>query len=180
MEADTTNDSTEKTNDDIEIAIVAAVAANRVIGRDGDLPWYYPEDLRHFKETTIGHPVVMGRRTFEGIVDRLGEPLPERTNIVLTRGGLKSRIATDDVLLVSSVESALDASRKSGTEYAFVIGGATIYDQFLAYADRLVLTEIHDPYEGDVYFPSVDWTAWREVQRDSHENFDFVEYIRRG
>jgi len=158
---------------DIEVALVAAVAENGVIGRDGDLPWHYSEDLAHFKETTMGHPVIMGRRTFEGIVDGLGEPLPGRTNVVLTT---RERAFPEGAVGVGSIGEALDAALATGSDVAYVVGGATVYEQFLPDADRLVLTEVHDEYEGDTYFPEVAWDDWREVSREDLGDLSFVEY----
>jgi len=162
--------------DDVEIVVVAAVAENGVIGRDGAMPWHYPADLRHFKETTLGSPVVMGRRTFESIHDRLGEPLPGRTNVVLTT---RDRQFPDGVVRADSIDSAVGAARRTGSESLYVVGGASVYGQFLPLADRLVLTEIHDRVEGDTYFPDVDWAEWTETDREEREELAFVTYERR-
>jgi dihydrofolate reductase len=161
-----------------EIALIAAVAENGVIGVDGEMPWHLPADLRHFKETTMGHPVVMGRLTYESIAADIGGPLPGRTNIVLSRG---SPDLPAEVVVVDSIQRAVDAAREAAgdTERVYVIGGATIYEQFLPRADRLVLTEIHDAYEGDTRFPSWDRSEWTERSREDHDGFSFVEYDRR-
>ena len=139
------------------VALVAAVAANGVIGRDGDLPWRIPEDLRHFKAVTLGKPVIMGRRTWQSI----GRPLPGRRNIVVTR---------DAGFVAAGVETAasLDAALAmvGDVAEAMVIGGGEIYAQALPRAGRLYLTEIHEDAEGDVHFPPVDRAAWRETARD--------------
>ncbi|MFT4964054.1 MAG: dihydrofolate reductase, partial [Halobacteriales archaeon] len=103
---------------DIEIVVVAAIAENGVIGNDGEMPWYYPEDLRRFKETTIGHPVIMGRHTFESIHDRLGEPLPGRTNVVLTT---TPSLLPDGVVPADSIDAAIQAAAETGSETAYVI-----------------------------------------------------------
>jgi dihydrofolate reductase len=162
-------------SEQIEIALVAAVAENGVIGVDGDLPWHYAEDLKQFKETTMGHPVVMGRRTFEGIVDDLGEPLPGRTNVVLTS---QERDFPEGTVRAASLDGALDAAHETGSDTVYVVGGATVYEQFLPDADRLVLTEVHAEYEGDTYFPEVAWDEWRETAREDREELSFVEYER--
>ncbi|WP_253738704.1 dihydrofolate reductase [Halohasta salina] len=160
-----------------EIALIAAVADNRVIGRDGEMPWHLPADLRHFKATTMGHPVVMGRRTYDSIAADIGGPLPGRTNIVLSRG---SPDLPDEVVVVDAIERAVDAARKAAddTGTVYVIGGATIYEQFLPRADRLVLTEIDEAYDGDTRFPEWDSEAWTERRREDHDGFSFVEYER--
>ncbi len=168
---------TEENNETPEISLVAAVAANGIIGVDGDMPWHLPEDMAHFKETTSGHPVVMGRKTYRSIERGLGGPLPDRTNVVLSRG---SPDLPDGVVLVGSVDEAIDAVRATGDDVAFVAGGATVYEQFLPHADRLILTEIHDSHDGDTSFPEWNRTEWTERSRDERGAFDFVEYVRTG
>ncbi|KTG08377.1 dihydrofolate reductase [Haloprofundus marisrubri] len=164
---------------EIQVALIAAVAENGVIGADGDMPWHYPEDLAQFKQTTMGHPVVMGRRTYESIARQLGGPLPGRTNIVLSRSEMD---LPEGAVHADSVDAAMNIARElvgedGGT--VFVVGGATVYEQFLPRADRLVLTEIHESFEGDTEFPRFDREAWVEVDREEHDEFDFVEYRRR-
>jgi dihydrofolate reductase len=156
------------------VYLVAAVAANRVIGAHGKLPWHLPEDLRHFKSLTLGHPVIMGRRTWES----LGKPLPGRENIVVTRApGYKAPGAH----VAASLEGALALC--AGEPIAFVIGGAELYDAALPAADGLVMTEIHRDFDGDTRFPDYDRSAWRETQRKPQVGagglaFDFVLYER--
>ena len=159
----------------MELVIITAVAKNGVIGNDGSLPWHYPEEMRHFVETTTGHPVIMGRVNYEDIEAGLDGPLPFRTNIVLSRGDPD---VSSEVVVVADVESAIDAARETGTDRAFVAGGATVYEQFLPLADRMILTEIHAEYEGDTYFPKWDRNEWREVRRDDRGEFSIVEYER--
>jgi dihydrofolate reductase len=161
---------------DLAVVLVAAVAENGVIGVDGDLPWHYAEDLRHFKETTMGHPVVMGRTTFEGIVEDLGEPLPGRTNVVLTS---QERTFPDGAVRAGSIAEAIAAAGETGSDTVYVVGGATVYEQFLDRADRLVLTEVHETYDGDTYFPEIEWDDWSETSRNDREELSFVEYERR-
>lgn len=161
----------------MKLAIVVAVAENGVIGNDGSVPWHYPADLEHFKQTTIGHPVIMGRRTYESIVERLGEPLPERLNVVLSRSELD---LPEGSVQAASVEAAIDIAAAEGTDVAYVVGGADVYEQFLPRADRLVWTEVHDTVEGDTHFPDVDWERWTEVDREDHEAISFVVYERSG
>ena len=155
------------------IALIAAVAENGIIGRDGEMPWHLPADLTHFKETTIGHPVIMGRRTYDSIASQIGGPLPGRTNIVLSRSEPE---LPDEVEVVDSITAAIEAAGNADTVY--IIGGATVYEQFLPQADRLVLTELEAAYEGDTAFPEWDRTAWDEVDRDQRDGFAFVTYER--
>jgi len=170
-------------HDDLEIALIAAVAANGVIGADGGLPWDIPEDMAHFKATTMGHPVIVGRRTFENVLAGLGGPLPGRTNVVLTRSN--PELPDDEaVRLADSVESALEIAaqdaRERGVDRAYVMGGASVYEAFLDRADRLVLTEIDREYEGDTEFPA--WPpgeSWREIEREDRDGFAFVTYERK-
>jgi len=159
------------------IALIAAVAENGTIGDDGEMPWHLPADLKHFKETTMGHPVIMGRLTYESIAAQIGGPRPGRTNIVLSRG---SPAVPDGVIVADSVEAAVDAAKTvdGDSETVYVIGGAMVYEQFLPRADRLVLTELESTYEGDTSFPNWDRSEWREEARDRRDGFAFVEYRR--
>ena len=160
-------------SDDPELVVVAAVAANGVIGKDGAMPWHYPEDLEHFKQLTTGHPVIMGRRTHESIVARIDGPLSDRTNVVLSRSDLD---LPDGVVHASDVDEAV-ATAGERDSLAFVIGGATVYEALLSRADRLELTEIDAAYEGDTTFPEVG-DAWVETDRDERGEFAFVTYER--
>lgn len=163
-----------------EIAMVAAVAENMTIGDDGEIPWYYPADLTHFKQTTTGHPVIMGRRTYDGIADRLGGPLPERTNIVMSRS---SMTLPDGAVHATGVQQAVDMAAadatQRGVDVVYIAGGESIYDAFLSRADRLVLTEIHREVDGDTYFPAFEESNWAETKRDDRDEFSFVTYQRR-
>lgn len=157
------------------ITLVAAVARNGVIGADGDMPWRLPGELRRFKETTLGHVLVMGRRTYESI----GRPLPGRTTIVLSRrpdwqppGGLP-----DSVRVVGDIEEALRLGAAMD-EQVFVVGGERVYAGALSYADRMQLTWVEAEPDGDVYFPEVDWTHWQETARESHQGWELVTYQR--
>lgn len=183
-EASTEEDTTERsipddaTVEDLTVALIAAVAENRVIGVNGEMPWHYPADLRHFKETTTGNPAIMGRRTYESIVARIGGPLPGRTNIVLS----SRERDYDDVRVVDSVAAALSAARESlsttpGT--AYVVGGASVYEQFLPLADRLIITEIPEAPEGDTIFPAWNPDRWRDIGCERDGELTFVTYERR-
>ena len=156
------------------IYLVAAVAANGIIGAGGRLPWRLPEDLKHFKHLTMGHPVIMGRRTWES----LGGPLPGRENIVVsTRRGYEAPGAA----VASSLDAALALC--ADEPVAFVIGGARLFEAALPLASGLVMTEIKRDYAGDTRFPEYDRSQWRESQREAHTaadgtRFDLVLYER--
>ena len=162
----------------MRVVLVAAVAENGVIGVDGEMPWHYPEDLRRFEELTTGHPVIMGRRTYESIADRLGGPLPDRTNIVLSRR--EDLDLPEGAVHAESVETALDPAAEAldpFQEAVYVAGGATVYEQFLDRADELRITEIPEAPEGDAHFPAIG-EAWTEVDRETHGDLAFVTYRR--
>ncbi|ERG94646.1 dihydrofolate reductase [Haloquadratum walsbyi] len=176
---DTNRDTAIEVNADIDIELIAAVAANGVIGRDGGMPWHIPADLQQFKQRTMDHPVILGRRTYEAIVDALGEPFPGRTSIVLSS---QSRDMPPGAILTHSIQSAIheasEDARERGVRTVYIAGGGGVYEQFLSVADRLRLTELHEEYDGDTRFPSWDHNTWKEVTRESHEKFDFVTYER--
>ncbi len=168
---------------DLELVIIAAVAEDGTIGDDDEMPWHHREDLIHFKETTMGAPVILGRRTFDSIVSRLGTALPGRTSIVVSN---QARAAIVDesnipdgslVIVVGSIDAALETAEDLG-DIAFVAGGRTIYEQFLPIADRLSITEVPGRFDGDTRFPSVAWEDWTEVSRENGEAVTFVEYRR--
>ena len=154
------------------ITLVAAVATNGVIGRGGGLPWRLPEDMRHFKTLTVGHVLVMGRRTY----DSIGRPLPGRTTIVVTRD---PAWASEGVRTAPTVEQALSDARSLNDE-VFVVGGAQVYQAALPYADRMVITHIDAEPEGDTWFPAVDWSQWRETARELYAGFAVATYERIG
>ncbi|MBK7722967.1 MAG: dihydrofolate reductase [Austwickia sp.] len=155
------------------VTVVAAYARNRVIGAGGRMPWHVPEDLRHFKALTMGHPVVMGRRTFEAI----GRPLPGRSTVVLTHD---RHAAVDGVLVCHSLAEALDAAAGlPGGDDVMVIGGAQVYRQALPVADRLELSEIPGSPEGDAHFPEIDPAAWKLVAATDHGSFRATSWARR-
>jgi dihydrofolate reductase len=147
----------------LPLVLVVAVAENGVIGRKGELPWRIPGDLKHFKSVTMGKPIVMGRKTFESI----GKPLPGRANIVLTRD---KNWHAEGVLAGHSLEGVLrlanDAGRKSGAAEIAIIGGSALFEETLPLAAKIELTEVHASPEGDVYFPKVDRSAFRETRRE--------------
>ena len=158
------------------ISIIVAVAENGIIGDKNALLWNIKEDMRRFRTTTTGHPVVMGRKTFESI----GRPLPKRTNVVITRGDGEF----EGCLVAHSIEEAVKMF--SPNEEVFIIGGAQIYSQALPLADKLYLTVVHRNYEGDTSFPEIDYSEWQEVAREEFERgeeydgaFTFIDLVRR-
>lgn len=161
------------------ITLIAAVAANGIIGRNNTLPWHLPEDLKHFKATTLGHPVVMGRKTWES----LGRPLPGRENVVVTRD---SAYPATGASVRTSLEAALaHAAAALGGDEVFLIGGAELYRQALAQnlVDRLVLTEVNLTPEGDASFPVWERAQWRKTDSQAHTSasgidYAFVTYVR--
>jgi dihydrofolate reductase len=148
------------------VILIAAVGANGVIGRDNDLPWRIREDLQHFKQLTLGHTLVMGRKTY----DSIGRPLPGRRTVVVTR---QPDWSADGVQVVHTLEEALEYDG-----HLYVAGGGEIYRQALPYADRLELTEVAQSPTGDVTFPTLEPEAWTETARDPRDGFTFVSYRR--
>ncbi|WP_286240399.1 type 3 dihydrofolate reductase [Neptuniibacter halophilus] len=147
----------------MKLAMIVAQAKNRVIGVNNKLPWHLPEDLRYFKQVTMGKPIIMGRNTY----DSIGRPLPGRTNIVITR---QDDYAPQGVKVVKSLEAALELAESvaliDGADEAMVIGGAQIYAQALEKADRLYLTEVDAEIEGDAWFPEFARAQWQEIGRE--------------
>jgi dihydrofolate reductase len=161
----------------VTVALVAAIAHNGVIGRDGAIPWRFPDDVAYFKELTTGHAVVMGRRTWDSLPDRF-RPLPDRRNVVVTRNALWR---ADGAERAGSVEEAVELL--GDVDRVFVIGGAEIYAEALPLADELFLTEIDDDVTGDTFFPDWDRNAFVQASRDEHVSddgvpFAFVTYRR--
>ena len=146
----------------MRLSIIVAMDKNRLIGVNGRLPWRLPDDMKWFREQTMGKPVVMGRKTFESIPDRF-RPLPGRHNIVLTRRG---DYEVEGVTAVHTLEAVLAAA--GAVDEIVVIGGAELYRQLLPQADRLYLTLIDAELTGDAYFPEIDPAAWREIFRQEH------------
>ena len=141
----------------MKISIVVAMDTNGVIGKDNELPWHLPADLQHFKKTTMGKPILMGRKTWESI----GRPLPGRTNIVITRD---SDYRAEGCVVVNSIDAAMAAAGEQ--EEVMVIGGAEFYRQVLPRTDTLYLTRINASFEGDTVFPALNPAEWQEVERD--------------
>lgn len=153
------------------LVLIAAHDPNLVIGKDGELPWHYKEDLKFFKKTTMGHPLLMGRKVFEEFNEK---PLPGREAFVLSKSKNYDHVPT-----FSSVEEALNSL--SNRDVVFVIGGGEIYKQTIEHTDKLIITEIHKKYEGDTYFPEYRnkiGKEWQETQREDHKEYSFVTYER--
>ena len=157
----------------MEVILIAALSRDRLIGKEGGLPWHYPADLKHFKRSTLGHPILAGRKTFESFQRR---PLPGRQNIVLTRDlGYQ---APAGVRLCHTLEEALAYGASLGTGKLFVVGGAQLYDLTLPHADELLLTWVPDQVEGDVYFPAWDEREWTETESRQEGPLRLVSYRR--
>ncbi|MEZ4958373.1 MAG: dihydrofolate reductase [Saprospiraceae bacterium] len=146
----------------VTISAIVATAKNNIIGRNNEIPWYLPADLQYFKRTTIGHHIIMGRKSFESI----GRPLPKRTNIVITRDPF---FVATGCIVVHSLREALDLAGANGEEEAFIIGGGEIYKMALPLLDRIYLTEVDVKMDGDVFFPDLNLEEWLEVSREPHE-----------
>ena len=155
------------------ISIIAAVAENNVIGVKNGLPWNLPEDLKHFREITMGKTVLMGRNTFLSIMDILKKPFPGRTNVVISNN--PDDKVPEGVLLYNDLEKALqDLADKE----VFVAGGAMIFSQMINRVDKLFITHIHKAYEGDVKFPEISPAVWKKTKEEPREGFTFTEYER--
>jgi len=148
------------------LALVVAMTPDRVIGLDGDMPWHIPEDLRHFRRVTIGHAIIMGRKTHESI----GRPLPKRRNIVITRS--RDR-AFDGCDVAHSLDEAIALARAGGDDEPRVVGGGAIYAMALPLATKLFLTEVDLDVAGDTFFPVYDPDAWREVDKRESEGVTY-------
>lgn len=156
---------------------MAAIAANNALGKDNQLIWYLPADLKRFKKTTLNHAVIMGRKTYES----LGKPLPNRTNILITRD---KNYKAEGCVVVNSVKEALKAALKVD-ENPFILGGAEIYKQAMPFTDKLDITFVHHQFEADVFFPEIDKTIWEETSRENFKadennkhDFSFVTFER--
>jgi dihydrofolate reductase len=161
----------------VRVSLVAAVARGGVIGRDNAIPWRIPEDAKHFRALTMGHPVVMGRRTWDSVPDRF-RPLPGRRNVVVTRNRAWHAEGAERAGSLADALRLLD-----GAPQVFVIGGAELYAEALSLADELLLTEIDAEVEGDTFFPSWDRADFHEESREQHLSetgipFSFVRYVR--
>lgn len=189
----------------MKLIIIAAIAENRVIGKDGKIPWHISEDIQRFKQLTLHHPVIMGRKTWESLPDKF-RPLPDRWNIVLTRQETYQETPqAAGAQLFPSLEQALAYIRETkqgyireaeqwsrrATEqgsrklegikfdYTYVIGGQQVYEQALPLAQKMEITEVHFPYKGDAHFPDFNREEWRESARVKRGQYSFVSYVRK-
>lgn len=158
----------------MELVSVAAVADNRVIGRDGELPWRLPEDKRQYRDRISGHPVILGRVTFESML----ADLPGRRQIVLSRRERDYDIPS--AVHAGSVEEAIEIAADTGADTTYVIGGAAIYELFQPYVDRMVLTRVPGEYEGDAFYPEWDPDEWTVASRTEYAGFAVEEWRRSG
>jgi dihydrofolate reductase len=163
----------------MQLSIIVAVSENGVIGRDGALPWHLGDDLRRFKRLTMGHTLIMGRRTWESI----GRPLPGRRIVVVTR---QPDYRAEGVDIAAGVDDALRIAQQAGDNEVIIVGGAEIYAQMLPRATRLYLTRVHADVAGDTRFPDVDWNEWRLVTSEHHDadakndfayNFEVYDHV---
>ncbi len=155
------------------IALIVAMDENNTIGKENDLPWHYPEDLAYFKRTTRGHKVLMGRKTYESIVEKLGRPLPQRENIVLSR----TLPQTEGIRVIRDLSSYLEGFPEEET--LFVIGGKSVYAAALPYADKLYVTHIAASHEGDVTFPAYDKADFETLSKEKKGPLTFAVYARK-
>lgn len=163
------------------ISIVVAIGENNVIGKDNALIWHLPADMKFFKDTTTGHCIITGRKNYESIPLKF-RPLPNRTNIVITR---QADYDAPGAIVVGSIESALEKAKQCGDEEIFIIGGAEIFKQSMHLVDRIYLTKIYHSFDGDVFFPELNITEWKETKRSKgivdEKNIyphDFIVYER--
>ncbi|HLB41950.1 MAG TPA: dihydrofolate reductase [Gammaproteobacteria bacterium] len=143
------------------ISAIVAMTESRVIGKNNQLPWHLPADLKHFKAITTGHAILMGRKTFASI----GKPLPHRTNLIMTRDPL---FQATGGLVMYNIQAAIHWATNNNIEKIFIIGGAEMYQQWLPYIQRIYMTIVHAQFEGDTYFPELQDNEWKEIKRETH------------
>ncbi len=163
------------------VSMIAAMGKNRTIGKDNDIPWHLPDDFKYFKDTTVGHYVIMGRKNWESLPHTF-QPLPERPNVVITR---QDNYMAEGAQVVKSLNEALETAKKNNEAEVFIIGGGEIYRMGLEYAHRIYLTEIKGEFDGQITFPEFDKSVWKEISREHHAiddkhqyAFDFVIYSK--
>ena len=144
------------------ISLIVAISKNRVIGIDNQIPWYLPADLKYFKRTTLGHHILMGRKSYLSI----GKPLPRRTNLVLTRNAF---FTAAGIQVIHSIEGGIELAKAAGEDELFIIGGGEIYRQSMELVDRMYITEVDIETEGDTFFPEIDESQWKLSSEEYHE-----------
>jgi len=147
------------------ISCIVAVAEDNVIGKDNDIPWYLPNDLKYFKKRTLNHHIIMGRKCYQSI----GKPLPKRTNVIVTRDPY---FISSNCIVAQSIEQALNVAYENEEEEVFIIGGGTIYEQTQMIWDKLYLTEVDLKTEGDIFFPKLDMSEWDLISSEEHKKDD--------
>ncbi len=153
----------------MRISCIVAKAKNNVIGLNNKMPWHISEDLKYFKRVTSGHCIILGRKNYLSI----GRPLPNRTNIVVTRD---KSFEAKGCAIMNSIESALKYAFENGEKEAFIIGGGQIYEQTIEYWDKLYITEIDEEFEGDVFFPELDYNEWKLIEEECFEKSESNKY----
>jgi dihydrofolate reductase len=160
----------------LKIIIISAIAQNKVIGRsNGEMPWHVKEEFQHFKKTTIGSPIIMGRKTFE----TLGKPLKERENIIVTRN-MDFHLNFEEVKIFHSLQDSIKYCESKNYEKAFIIGGGQIYQQALSLADEMILSYMKFEAKGDIFFPEFRKENWEKISSEDQEQFEIVIYIKKN
>lgn len=164
----------------MKISLIAAMDQNRLIGADNGLPWHLPADMKYFKEKTLGHHILTGRKNYESIPEKY-RPLPGRINFIVSRS---KKCNYPGATCFSDVDAAVEQARKAGEKELFVIGGGELFSQFLYCADKMYITLIHHAFKGDVYFPEIDFEKWKMISREDHfadeknaYDFSFTEWV---
>lgn len=155
----------------MEIILIAAVSQNKVIGLKGSIPWHSKEEIRHFKETTTGFPIIMGRKTWYS----LGKPLVNRINIIVTKN---RELESNNTIIVYSLEEALEYCRNSFFKKVYIIGGGEIFNISLDIADKLIISRMNFETDGDVFFPEINTEIWKEISNKKYTDFTVHYYIR--
>ncbi len=160
----------------MRIIIISAIARNGVIGKaNGEMPWHVKEEFQHFKNTTLGSPIIMGRKTFE----TLGKPLKGRENLIVTRNE-KFRVDFDSIKIFSSLDESINYCRRNNSEKVFIIGGGEIYNQAIQFADEMILSFMKFEAEGEVKFPEIKSDVWRLVRTEDREEFEIKKFERKN
>lgn len=158
----------------MNLAIIVAISENNIIGIKNKIPWRIKEDMLRFKRLTINHPVIMGRKTWDSIPEKF-RPLPERKNIVLSKSQINEKI-----YIARNIEEALELTESKDS---YIIGGEKIYELFLPLANKIELTRVHNSYEGDAFFPKINWNEWDLINEEKNVNeipYSFMTYIRKN